>query len=127
MKTIFKKGDPDNYRRIAIGSMLAKVSNLIILERVESRISRTHPISPNQIGFKKCHRTGDHIFVLNSIVNKIVKNEKRNIFTAFVDFRKAFDRINHQLLLIKLQRSGIKNCLLYKNIKAMYQSITYLV
>ena len=129
MKAIFKKGDPsdpDNYRGIAIGSVLAKVFNLIILERVESRICRTHPISSNQIGFKKGHRTGDHIFVLNSIVNKIVKNEKRKLFTAFIDFRKAFDRINHELLFLKLQRLGIKG-LLYKNIKAMYQSITYLV
>ena len=53
-KAIFKMGDssdPDNYRGIAIGSMLAKFSNLIILERVESPICRTHPIS--QIGYKK--------------------------------------------------------------------------
>ena len=76
MKAIFEKGDPsdpDNYRGITIGSMLSKVFNLIILERVESRICRTHPISPNQIGFKKGHRTGDHIFVLYSIINKDCK------------------------------------------------------
>ena len=73
LKAIFKKGDPsepDNYRGIAIGSMLAKVFNLVILDRVESRISTSHPISSNQIGFRKGHRTGDHIFVLNSIVKR---------------------------------------------------------
>ena len=45
---------------------------------------------------------------------------------AFIDFRKAFDKINRELLLLKLQRLGIKG-LLYENIKEMYKSISYLV
>ena len=129
LKAIFKKGDtsdPENYRGIAIGSMIAKVFDLILLERLENRMSNTHPLSPNQIGFKKRHRTSDHIFVLNSIVNKIVKNEKRKLFVAFIDFRKAFDKVNLDLLLLKLQRLEIKG-LFYKNIKEIYQSISYLV
>ena len=129
LKSLFKKGDPadpDNYRRIAIGSMIAKVFDLIILERLEKRIKKFHPLSPNQIGFKKGHRTSDHMFVLNSIVNKIVRNEKGKLFAAFIDFRKAFDRVNRQLLLLKLQRLGIKG-LLYRNIKEAYRTISYLV
>ena len=129
LKAIFKKGDPsdpDNYRGIAIGSMLAKLFDLILLQRLEKRICNTHPLSSNQIGFKKGHRTSDHIFVLNSIVNKIVKNEKKKLFVAFIDFKKAFDKVNHDLLLLRLQRLGIKG-LFYKNIKEMYHSISYLV
>ena len=54
--TIFKKGeidDPDNYRGIAIGSAVGKIFSLILLERLESVVQISHPISPNQIGFKK--------------------------------------------------------------------------
>ena len=72
---IFKKGeiwDPDNYRCIAIGSAIAKIFELILLGRLEEEIYQKHPLSPNQIGFKKGHRTADHIFVLKSIVDKIV-------------------------------------------------------
>ena len=65
----------------------------------------------------------DHIFVIHSIVNKIVRNEKRKLFAAFIDFKKAFDRVNRDLLLLKLQRLGIKG-LLYKNIKEMYHSVS---
>ena len=129
LKAIFKKGDtsdPENYRGIAIGSTIAKIFELILLERLENRMTNTHPLSPNQIGFKKRHRTSDHIFVLNYIVNKIVKNEKRKLFVAFIDFRKAFDKVNLDLLLLKLQRLEIKG-LFYKNIKEIYQSISYLV
>ena len=64
LKPIFKKGnicDPNNYRGIAIGSAMSKLFNLILLERLDKRIDITHPISENQIGFRKGHRTADHI------------------------------------------------------------------
>ena len=97
-----------------------------MLDRLEKRIERTYPISPNQIGFRKGHRTGDHIFVLKSIVDKITKGEKKKLFAAFIDFRKAYDTVNRSLLLLRIQRLGIKG-LFYRNIKAMYNSISYLV
>jgi hypothetical protein len=125
--TIFKKGeidDPDNYRGIAIGSAVGKIFSLILLERLESVVQISHPISPNQIGFKKGHRTSDHIFVLKTIVDKIVKTEKKKLFVAFIDFRKAYDKINRMLLLLKLQRLGIQG-LFYRNIKALYDSVMY--
>ena len=56
IKAIFKKGDPsdpENYRGIAIGSMIAKVFDLILLNRLEKRIFNTYPLSSNQIRFKK--------------------------------------------------------------------------
>ena len=129
LKPIFKKGenwDPNNYRGIAIGSALAKLFSLILLERLEERIKKIQPISVNQIGFRKGHRTADHIFVLQTIINKIVKVEKKKIFVAFIDFEKAYDKVNRSLLLLKLQRLGIAG-LFYKNIKSIYEQIVYIV
>ena len=79
-------------------------------------VQSLHPVSPNQIGFKKGHRTSDHIFLLKTIVDKIVKSDKGNLSVAFIDFRKAYDRINRTLLLLKLRRLGV-NGLLYKTLK----------
>ena len=127
--TIFKKGeiwDPDNYRGIAIGSTLGKIFALIILNRLENLIQKIHPVSQNQVGFKKGHRTSDHIFVLNTIVKHFVKVEKKKLFVAFIDFKKAYDKINRNLLFLKLQRLGVKG-LLYKNIRAIYEEISYLI
>ena len=129
LRTIFKKGeiwDPDNYRGIAIGSAMAKLFSLILLDRLEKRVSNSNPLSQNQIGFKKGHRTADHIFVIKTLVNKIVTHEKKRLFVAFIDFRKAYDRINRTLLFYKLQKLQIKG-LFYKNIKALYKSVSYLV
>lgn len=127
--SIFKKGDnydPNNYRGIAIGSCLCKLFSLVLLERIEKKIASTQPISPNQIGFKAGHRTADHIFVINTLVNKIVRVEKKRLFIAFIDFHKAYDSVNRNLLLIKLLRLGISG-LFYRNIKASLNSISYLV
>ena len=81
LKPIFKKGesfDPNNYRGIAVGSAMGKLFSLVLLERLEKRIQETSPLSENQIGFRKGYRTADHIFVINTIVSKVVKAEKRN-------------------------------------------------
>ena len=126
---IFKKGEiwmPDNYRGIAIGSALAKIFEIILLGRLEEKIYEKHPISINQIGFKKGHRTSDHIFVLKTIIDKIVKNNKKKLFVAFIDFRKAYDRVNRTLLFLKLQKIGIKG-LFYRNIKNLSSNVSYLV
>ena len=58
------------------------------------------PISPNQI--EKGHRMADHVFVLSTVVNKILKVEKKRLFVAFIAFRKAYDKINRKLLMLKL-------------------------
>ena len=126
---IFKKGEiwiPDNYRGIAVGSALSKIFELILLGRLEEVIYEKHPLSPNQIGFKKGHRTADHIFVLKSIIDKIVRNDKKRLFVAFIDFRKAYDRVNRSLLFLKLQRVEI-NGLFYRNIKKLNSEVSYMV
>ena len=129
LKTILKKGsasDPDNFRGIAIGSCLAKLFSLVLLGRLEKFVSQNKLISPNQIGFQKGHRTADHVFTLITIVNKIVKTEKKKLFTAFVDFRKAYDHINRTLLFLKLQNLGIQG-IFYENLKRLYESTSYMI
>ena len=126
---ILKKGDnsdPHNYRGIAVGSSLSKLYSLILLNRLEKRLQTEKLLSPHQIGFIKGHRTADHIFVLSSIVNKIVKKERKNLYVAFIDFQKAYDTINRNLLFLKLQQWNI-NGLFYKNIKSLYDSVNYSV
>ena len=82
---------------IAVGSALSKLIFLIILDRLEGVVQTLHPVSPNQIGFKKGHR---------AILDKIVKSDKGNLCVAFIDFRNAYDRINRTLLLLKLRYLG---------------------
>ena len=96
------------------------------MNRLETWVKKNSSISPNQVGFKSGHRCSDHIFVLDTIIKKLVREERKKLFVAFIDFRKAYDKINRDLLLLKLQRLGMKG-LFYKNIKAIYEDISYLI
>ena len=99
--------------------------SLVLLSRLEKFVFENKLISPHQIGFQKGHRTADHVFVLSTIINKIVKVEKKRLYTAFIDFRKAYDHINRTLLFTKLQNMGIQG-LFYENIKRLHESTYYM-
>ena len=80
LKPIFKKGstaDPGDYRGLAIGPAFAKLFSFILLKRLLDYIDIKKIISPEQIGFMKGKSTSDHIFLLRTIVEKVVK---RNIW-----------------------------------------------
>ena len=97
LKPIYKKGnvkDPNNYRGIAIGSAFAKLFSQILLKRLIKYINMKNIISPKQIGFMQGCRTSDHIFLLQTIVEKIVKKEKGRLYAAFIDLKKAYDTVN---------------------------------
>ena len=78
-------------------------------------------ISQKQKGFLKGFRTTDRSFIVNSIVNKLVKENNKTTYLALVDVRKAYDRIDRKLLINKLQR-GI-SCKFLATLKATLQNI----
>ena len=104
LKPIFKKGsitDPDDYRGLAIGSVFAKLFSFILLKRLLDYIDIKKLISPEQIGFMKGKSTSDHIFLLRTIVEKVVKRNKKKLYAVFIDFKKAYDTVNRDLLIKK--------------------------
>ena len=60
-----------------------------------------------QNGFRPKRSCEEHIFTLSSIL-KTRTSLKLDTFVAFIDFEKAFDKIDRQLLLYKLYEPGIK-------------------
>ena len=127
LKPIYKKDDrtnPDNYRGLAIGSALAKLFSMILLKRLVKYIEKTNIISPNQIGFMINSRTSDHIFLLQTIIEKVVKKNKKKLFCAFIDFKKAYDTVDREKLFQRLRTLGINGTFL-KNIMALYEKPSY--
>ena len=124
---VYKKGDPyikDNYRGISVNSVLAKLYNLILLERLEKYICQHKIMGKEQIGFRKKARTADHIFVIQTLFQKYCKGGK--LYLCFVDFRKAYDYVWRNALMYKLLQYDIKG-LLYYQIKAMYKEVNIAV
>ena len=107
---IFKSGctsNPGNYRSITITSNIGKLSCQIINERINMYLEENGLYCKEQAGFRKHKRTSDQIFVINHLVNEIVKNKNERLYCCFVDFSKAFDNVCHDAMLLKLTKLGI--------------------
>ena len=70
-------------------------------------------LSEFQIGFMTGYRTTDHIFVLQFLIDNYVKRHKKDIFAAFIDFSRAFDRIWRDVLVFKLLQRGVSSRIIY--------------
>ena len=128
LKPIYKKddkNDPNNYRGLAIGSSFAKLYSMILLKRLNKYILANNYISPNQIGFKEGSRTSDHIFLLQTIIEKVVKKNRKRLYCVFVDFKKAYDLVDRKLLFQKLQTLGINGIFLKNIVAYVYKHLIF--
>ena len=106
---IFKKGDPssvNNYRPISVLSIINKIFEKILYSRLVNYIEKFNLLYKYQYGFRKNHST-EH--ALTEIVDQIrfsIDNRKMTC-GIFVDLSKAFDTVNHHILLGKLEHYGI--------------------
>ena len=99
--------DPNNYRGICISSALLKIICTLLDNRIQEFCTKKDIISKNQIGFKRNHRTSDHLLTLKAIVKKYVSIGKKKLFACFVDLKKAFDSVWHKGLFYKVKNIGI--------------------
>ena len=89
----------DNYRPIALASVVSKVVERILLDRISHFLETW----PNQFGFKPNLGTDTCIYVLKEMVDKF-KSLNGGMYMCFLDASKAFDRVKHSVLFNKLTR-----------------------
>ncbi len=65
-------------------------------------------ISASQFGFRPLHSTVHPMILFNNYVTKAFNNKKHTL-AVFCDLRKAFDTVNHKVLLRKMEKIGIRN------------------
>ena len=121
---LHKKGDktdPSNYRGLTLSSCLGKLFNSVLNCRLTNFLDANNPICQEQIGFRKKHRTTDHLFIIKNILEKY-KKSKKTLYLLFVDFKKAFDQVWHTGLFYKLACTGVSTRF-YNLIKDMYSKI----
>jgi len=98
--------DPDNYRPISLLSNFSKIIEKIMAIRLIDHLESNNIISDFQFGFRKGHSTVHPMVVLDNFVSEAL-NKKNHAAAIFCDLRKAFDTVNHGLLLKKLRRYGV--------------------
>jgi hypothetical protein len=107
---IFKGGDSslaDNYRPISLLPNFSKIMEKVVSIRLSRFLNDHEILSPTQFGFRKSHST---IHPLILFANKITTalNKKEHSIAIFCDLRKAFDTVNHEILLKKLSDLGVR-------------------
>ena len=96
--------DSNNYRPIALATLMSKLFESVILLKCETFLETC----PNQFGFKKGHSTEMciYMYVLKEII-EFYKSCNTSVFVTFLDASKAYVKIDHWLLYDKLLHNDV--------------------
>ena len=109
--------DPLKYRGLALQYCMYKILSHVINDRLVKAFEANDLIADEQNGFRKNHSCTHHLFTLTSLIrNKI---SERPVYTTFIDFKKAFDYMDRDLLYARLVEYGVTGSLL-RLIQQMY-------
>ena len=107
---VYKNGPrtvKSNYRSISLLSVFNKILKKLVYNRLLKFLDKYEIIFDGQFGFRSNHSTTHAILHIVDKIQKAIET-KKNSRGIFLDLSKAFDIVNHDILLKKLQHYGIR-------------------
>ena len=103
-----KFSDPNNYRPISVLPILSKIYERAMYDRVVVFLNTNNTQTDSQFGFrKKLFPKLAIVQLINYVLQEL--GHGKYVITVFLDLRKAFNTLNHEILIKKLCRYGIRN------------------
>ena len=109
--SLFKKGSRNksiNYRPVSLTSVICKLLETIIRDHMMDFLITYQLINPSQYGFLKARFCLTNVLCFFEEITKWV-DEGSPVDVIFLDFQKAFDKVPHQRLILKLKSHGMGN------------------
>jgi len=111
---IFKAGNPDlcdNYRPIALLSSLSKILEKMVSVKLVNHLDLNKILYKHQYGFQRGKSTEHNLIHAVNYIGQAF-NENKYCLGVFFDLKKAFDVCSHSILLMKLERMGVRGAAL---------------
>ena len=107
---VFKKGsklDVSNYRPISLLSNINKIFEKLMHGRVYKFLEENKSLYSLQFGFRSKHSTAHALIQITEKIKNALDNGN-HACGVFIDLQKAFDTVNHDILVDKLSYYGIR-------------------
>jgi hypothetical protein len=107
---VFKSGDKSiisNYRPISVLPSFSKIFEKLVYNRLMNYLNKYFVLSKNQYGFRSNYSTSLAILEMVDKISEAIDNKYYSL-GIFIDLSKAFDTLNHDIMLGKLEYYGIR-------------------
>ena len=109
---VFKKGsksDCANYRPLMMLNLNSKILESVVCDSLDKHLEMHSLVHSNQWGFKRGISTGSLLVYLTETWKKAIDTDHK-VGVLFIDFKKVFDTVDHNILQHKLSAAGISGC-----------------
>ena len=101
---------------------MSKIFTFILNRRLKTWCETNDIIDDEQAGFREQHMTVYQIFCLHTLITKYLRHKGGRFYALFVDFEKAFDRVDRAALWHKLITQNVSSKMV-RMLKAIYADV----